>query len=145
MERTFLMNPRVASSSRKWHKIDATNRILGRLATRAAVLLRGKHKTIYTPNVDCGDYVIVTNAAQVAFSGTKLETKAFFSHSGYARGAKMTPLKRMMEKDPRKVVYLAVKRMLPKNRLRDRQLTRLKIYPGAAAPSLPQGTASWTN
>lgn len=140
MQETFLLNPRVASSSRKWHKIDAKGRILGRLATRAAVLLRGKHKTVYTPNVDCGDYVIVTNAAQVAFSGNKLETKAFFSHSGYARGAKMTPLKRMMEKDPRKVVFLAVKRMLPQNRLRDRQLTRLKIYPGAAAPSLPQGS-----
>jgi large subunit ribosomal protein L13 len=131
MQDTSIINANMAANQRKRHTLDAKGKILGRLATQAAGLLRGKHKAIYTPNVDCGDFVIVTNAAEVALSGNKLETKAYFSHSGYARGAKMTPLKRMMEKDPRKVVYLAVKRMLPKNRLSDRQLTRLRIFKGA--------------
>ncbi len=132
MQDTSIINANMAANLRKRHTLDAKGKILGRLATHAAGLLRGKHKAIYTPNVDCGDFVFVTNAAEVALSGNKLETKAYFSHSGYARGAKMTPLKRMMEKDPRKVVYLAVKRMLPKNRLSDRQLTRLRIFKGAA-------------
>ncbi len=131
MQDTSIINANTAANLRKRHTLDAKGKILGRLATQAAGLLRGKHKAIYTPNVDCGDFVIVTNAAEVALSGNKLETKAYFSHSGYARGAKMTPLKRMMEKDPRKVIYLAVKRMLPKNRLSDRQLTRLRIFKGA--------------
>ncbi len=126
-----MISTNAASNLRKRHTLDAKGKILGRLATQAAGLLRGKHKTIFAPSIDCGDFVIVTNAAEVALSGNKMETKAYFSHSGYARGAKMTPLKRMMEKDPRKVVYLAVKRMLPKNRLSDRQITRLRIFKGA--------------
>lgn len=131
MQDTSIIKPNTAASLRKRHTLDAKGKILGRLATQAAGLLRGKHKPIFAPSIDCGDFVIVTNAAEVALSGNKMETKAYFSHSGYARGAKMTPLKRMMEKDPRKVVYLAVKRMLPKNRLSDRQLTRLRIFKGA--------------
>ncbi len=126
-----MISTNTASNLRKRHTLDAKGKILGRLATQAAGLLRGKHKTIFAPSIDCGDFVIVTNASEVALSGNKMETKAYFSHSGYARGAKMTPLKRMMEKDPRKVVYLAVKRMLPKNRLSDRQITRLRIFKGA--------------
>lgn len=131
MQNTSMISTNTASNLRKRHTLDAKGKILGRLATQAAGLLRGKHKTIFAPSIDCGDFVIVTNASEVALSGNKMETKAYFSHSGYARGAKMTPLKRMMEKDPRKVVYLAVKRMLPKNRLSDRQITRLRIFKGA--------------
>ncbi|MGH7442847.1 MAG: 50S ribosomal protein L13, partial [bacterium] len=88
----------------------------------------------YTDFVDCGDFVVVTNAKSLRLSGNKMESKFYFSHSGYAGGAKTTPIRRMMEKDPTKVVYLAVKRMLPDNRLRGAQLRRLRIYAEAAKP-----------
>lgn len=127
-----------AQASRRWVEIDASKITLGRLATRASTLLRGKHKRFFSPDVDCGDFVVVTNAAKMLLTGAKLEQKTYFSHSGYAGGAKIMPMKLQLERDPRKIVYLAVKRMLPVNRLRDRQLTRLKIYPGAAHPHAAQ-------
>jgi large subunit ribosomal protein L13 len=123
---------------RRWHYIDANGQVLGRMATRIATLLRGKHKPTYTDFFDCGDFVVITNAAQIRLTGNKLDQKFYFSHSGYAGGAKTTPLKRQMERDPRKVVYLAVKRMIRANRLRGRQLARLKIFPGIATPGVPQ-------
>jgi large subunit ribosomal protein L13 len=127
-QKTTLLTPRQASVSRRWHQLDAKGVVLGRLATQAAVLLRGKHKSAYTDFVDCGDFVVVTNAAAIKLTGNKLSQKFYFSHSGYARGAKTVPLSRMMEKDPRKVVYLAIKRMLPGNHTRSKQMARLKIY-----------------
>ena len=131
---TYLLKPREAGAARRWHILDAKGQVLGRLATKAATLLRGKHKPVYTNFVDCGDFVVVTNAAQVKLTGHKLDQKFYFSHSGYAGGAKVTPLRRVMEKDPRKVVYLAVKRMIADNRLRRKQLTRLRIYVGDKHP-----------
>ncbi|MHB2026196.1 MAG: 50S ribosomal protein L13 [Elusimicrobiota bacterium] len=131
-QKTTLAKPAQVGSSRRWHSLDAKDNILGRMATRAAVLLRGKHKKDYTDFVDCGDFVVVSNAKHVKLSGNKMNSKFYFSHSGYAGGAKTVPIKRMMEKDPRKVVYLAVKRMLPDNRLRTPQLRRLRIYAEAA-------------
>jgi len=125
-----MIKPSQAASARRWHNIDAKGVVLGRLATKAATLLRGKHKPSYTDHVDCGDFVVVTNAAQIKLTGDKLNQKFYFSHSGYAGGAKTTPLKRQMERDPRKVVYLAIKRMIANNRLRRKQLARLKIYKG---------------
>ena len=132
-QKTYLHDPRQAANERRRHLIDAKGQVLGRMATRAATLLRGKHKPTYTDHVDCGDFVVITNASQVRLTGNKLSQKFYFSHSGWAGGAKTTPLSRVMEKDPRKVVYLAVKRMIRSNRLRGRQLARLKIYPGEGA------------
>ena len=125
---TYIHNPRIAAGERRWHHIDAKGLVLGRIATKAATLLRGKHKPTYTNFVDGGDFVVVTNIKQVKLTGNKLEQKFYFSHSGYARGAKVTPLKRQMERDPRRVLMLAVRRMLPKNRLARKQIVRLKIY-----------------
>ncbi len=123
---------------RRWYVADAADQVLGRFASHLATILRGKHKRFFSPSVDCGDFVLVTNAAKVRITGTKSETKNYFSHSGYAKGAKVTSYKLQMERDPRKVIYLAVKRMLPVNRLRRVQLTRLKIYPTAQHPHAAQ-------
>ncbi|MDE2490149.1 MAG: 50S ribosomal protein L13 [Elusimicrobia bacterium] len=127
-QKSYIHNPRQAALERRWHHIDAKGQVLGRLATKAATLLRGKQKPTYTDFVDCGDFVVVTNAKHVRLTGAKLDQKFYFSHSGYAGGAKTTPLRRQMERDPRKVVMLAVRRMLPKNRLARKQLVRLKVY-----------------
>lgn len=135
---TTITTPKQAQAGRRWVHIDAEGKVLGRLASQAANLLRGKHKRYFTPAVDCGDFVLVTNAAKVKLTGNKLEQKTYFSHSGYAGGAKIMPMKLQMERDPRRVIYLAVKRMLPVNRLRGQQMTRLKIYPGAAHPHAAQ-------
>lgn len=137
-QKTTLLSPRAALQGRKWHVIDAKGFVLGRMATKIATLLRGKHKPAYTDWIDCGDFVVVTNAAQVQLTGDKLAQKQYFSHSGWAGGAKTTPLSRMMERDPRKVVYLAVKRMIRGNRLRGKQLSRLKIYKGDKHPHAAQ-------
>lgn len=133
-QKSYMHSPRQAALERNWHHIDAKDQVLGRIATKAATLLRGKHKATYTDYVDCGDFVVVTNAKLVKLTGDKLNQKFYFSHSGYAGGAKTTPLKRQMERDPRKVVYLAVRRMIRNNRLRGKQLVRLKIYPGEKHP-----------
>ncbi|MEK7381735.1 MAG: 50S ribosomal protein L13 [Elusimicrobiota bacterium] len=127
-QKSYMHSPIQAAKERRWHHIDAKGLVLGRIATKAADLLRGKLKPTYTDYVDCGDFVVVTNAKHVKLTGNKLEQKFYFSHSGYAGGAKVTPMKRQMERDPRKVVMLAVRRMLPKNRLARKQMVRLKIY-----------------
>lgn len=129
-QKTFYPDLKTIESRRLWHYLDAKDRVVGRLASQIADLLRGKHKPWFTPAVDCGDFVVVANARQAKWTGKKLEQKFYFSHSGYAGGAKTTPLKRQMERDPRKAVFLAVKRMLDSNRLRSRQLKRLKIFKG---------------
>lgn len=135
-QKTTMIKPSQAASARRWHHIDAKGIVLGRMATKAATYLRGKHKPSYTDHVDCGDFVVITNAASIKLTGDKLNQKFYFSHSGYAGGAKTTPLRRQMERDPRKVVYLAIKRMIRDNRLRRKQLARLKIYPGDKHPHL---------
>jgi large subunit ribosomal protein L13 len=133
-QKTYIHKPSQAGAERRWHHIDAKGQVLGRMATRAATYLRGKHKPTYTDFVDCGDFVVITNAAQIKLTGDKLNQKFYFSHSGYAGGAKTTPMSRQMERDPRKVVFLAVKRMIRNNRLRGKQLARLKIYTGDKHP-----------
>ena len=134
----MLITSEFARQRRTWVLLDAKGAVLGRLATRAATLLRGKHKPFFSPSVDCGDFVIVTNAKQVRVTGLKESQKFYFRHSGYARGAKVIPYRTQMALDPRKVVYLAVKRMLPDNRLRQHQLRRLKIYVGDSHPHAAQ-------
>jgi large subunit ribosomal protein L13 len=129
-QKTWLPSQKEIDASRKWHMLDASGKILGRLATQIAVYLMGKHKKIYTPSFDCGDFVVVINAAKIKLTGKKEEQKYYFKHSGYAGGAKEIPFKRQMEKDPTKVISLAVKRMLDDNKLRARRLKRLKVFAG---------------
>lgn len=119
---------------RKWHLIDARNKVLGRLATQIAVLISGKHKPIYTPNIDTGDYVVVINAENVKITGKKLEEKRYWHHTGYPGGIKSKTLKNLIEQNPAEVIIRAVKGMLPRNRLRKERLKRLKVFTGAEHP-----------
>lgn len=131
IQKTTLPKAATAEKTRKWHFLDASDQVLGRLSTKIAVLLMGKHKRDYAPNVDCGDFVVVTNTDKVRITGNKLDDKFYFRHSGYANGAKTIPYKRQMENDSTRVLELAVKRMLDDNKMRDRRLKRLRIFSGA--------------
>jgi len=117
-----------------WYVIDAENQVVGRLATKAATLLRGKHKPEFTPHVDMGDYVVIINADKVRFTGNKEAKKEYFSHSGYPGGSKVTTPRLVREKKPAFIVEHAVKGMLPKNRLGRQLLKKLKVYAGAEHP-----------
>nr|GAT55478.1 mitochondrial 54S ribosomal protein [Mycena chlorophos] len=115
--------------ARVWHHVDASDRILGKLAERIALVLMGKHKPIYDPSIDCGDYVIVTNARKVLVTGRKSETIIYRKHTTYAGGMKEVPYKDMMRKHPDEIIRRAVSGMLPKNKLRERRLERLRVFP----------------
>ena len=119
---------------RKWHVIDAEDKVLGRLATEVATLLRGKHKPIYTPHVDTGDYVIVINADKVKLTGTKWDNKIHASHTGYPGGRREVVYKEIREKHPERVIEYAVKGMLPKSRLGRSMFGKLKVYAGPDHP-----------
>jgi large subunit ribosomal protein L13 len=119
---------------KKWFVVDAEDKILGRLASQIAVRLRGKHKPIFTPHADTGDFVVVVNADKVTMTGRKWEQKNYYRHSGYVGGLKVTSARKMLEKKPEELVRLAVRRMLPKNSLGRRQLKKLKIYAGPEHP-----------
>jgi len=134
--RTF--TPKPGEIERKWHVIDATDVVLGRLASQAAQLLRGKHKTIFAPHVDTGDFVIIVNADKVALTGAKLEQKKAYRHSGYPGGLRATSYTQLMAKSPEKAVEKAIRGMLPKNSLGRQQLSKLKIYAGAEHPHQAQ-------
>ena len=116
---------------RKWYVIDAEGKVVGRLASEVAKLLRGKHKPTYTPNTDTGDFVVVVNTDKMIFTGNKLEDKIYRRHTGYIGNMKETQAKDMMAKDSTKVLMLAVKGMLPKNSLRRKMLTKLRVYTGS--------------
>ncbi len=113
---------------REWHLVDAKGKMLGREATQIAKLLMGKDKVYYQPNLDCGDYVVVINAEGIEISGRKRKQKLYYRHSGYPGGFKELTFAQMMKRDPRKVIRYAVSGMLPKNKLRDRRLARLKVF-----------------
>lgn len=113
---------------RVWHLVDAQGKILGRLATQISGILIGKNKTNYSPNLDCGDYVVLVNAAGVEVSGRKRKQKLYRRHSGYPGGFREITFEKQMERDPKKIIRYAVSGMLPKNKLRDRRLSRLKIF-----------------
>ena len=115
---------------RKWYVVDATGHTLGRLASEVAKVLRGKNKPIFTPHMDCGDYVIIVNADKVNVSGKKLDQKIYYNHSDYVGGMKETTLREMMAKKPEKVMELAVKGMLPKGPLGRSMMTKLHVYAG---------------
>ena len=115
---------------RKWYVIDAEDKVLGRLATEVATILRGKHKPIYTPHVDTGDFVIVINADKVQLTGKKLDQKEYRYHTGYPGGLKSVSYGRLMEENPEKAIQLAVKGMMPKNKLGKQMFKKLKVYSG---------------
>jgi large subunit ribosomal protein L13 len=130
--------PKVQDIQRKWVVVDAENQVLGRLASKVAQILRGKHKPMFSPHLDVGDYVVVVNADKVRLTGTKEENKAYFRHTGYIGGEKFIPFKTMMEQHPDRVIDLAVKGMLPKNNLGRLMRRKLKVYAGAEHPHTAQ-------
>lgn len=127
-----------AADQRRWFVVDAKGQILGRLAVRIATVLMGKHKPIYTPHVDCGDFVIVLNAGEVKLSGRKTEQLVHQRYSGYPGGQKVIPIKRVLQRHPERVLREAVRRMLPKNRLAGRMLAKLKLHCGDTHPHQAQ-------
>jgi large subunit ribosomal protein L13 len=136
-------SPKPGEISRAWHVIDATDVVLGRLATHAATLLRGKHKPTYAPHMDTGDFVIIVNAEKVAVSGTKRDDKFVYRHSGYPGGLKQRTVGEMIEKHPDRLVEKAVKGMLPKNRLGRAMAKKLKVYAGPDHPHAAQKPAAF--
>ncbi|MBR2213638.1 MAG: 50S ribosomal protein L13 [Eubacterium sp.] len=134
--KTFMANP--TDIERKWYVVDATGYTLGRLSSEIAKVLRGKNKPTFTPHVDTGDYVIVTNAEKINVTGKKLDQKIYYHHSEYVGGMKETDLKTMLEKKPEKVIELAVKGMLPKGPLGRKMYKKLFVYAGAEHPHAAQ-------
>ncbi|ABL80412.1 MULTISPECIES: 50S ribosomal protein L13 [unclassified Nocardioides] len=131
-------SPKPGDIQREWLVIDATDVVLGRLAVQTANLLRGKHKAIFAPHVDTGDFVIIVNAEKVALSGDKATTKMAYRHSGYPGGLTATPIGEILEKDARKAIEKAVWGMLPKNKLGRQMLKKLKVYSGPNHPHQAQ-------
>ena len=127
--RTFMA--KAQEIERKWFVLDAANKPLGRVATEAARLLRGKHKPIFAPNVDTGDFVIIINAGQAVLTGNKINQKVMYKHSGYPGGLKETPYSRLMAEKPERALEAAVRGMLPKNRLGRKMIKKLKVFAGA--------------
>jgi large subunit ribosomal protein L13 len=119
---------------REWHLIDATDKVLGKIATEAAELLMGKNKTMFTRNMDTGDYVVVINATKIRVTGKKLEQKMYYRHSGYPGGFRAVPLSEMLKDKPEMVIEHAVKGMLPQNKLGDAMIKKLKVYAGPDHP-----------
>ncbi len=131
-------NPKPGDTTAEWLIIDATDVVLGRLASQTATLIRGKHKPTFAPNTDGGDFVIIINASKVALTGTKADTKLVHRHSGFPGGLTSKPIGEVLEKFPTRVVENAVKGMLPKSKLGRAQLKKLKVYAGAEHPHAAQ-------
>ncbi len=142
MTRTF--SPTPADVQREWLIIDAEDIVLGRLASHVAALLRGKHKATFAPHMDMGDFVIVINAEKIALTGAKLEQKKAYRHSGYPGGLTATSYTELLEKHPTRAVEKAVRGMLPKNSIGRAQLSKLKVYAGAAHPHAAQQPKTYT-
>lgn len=138
MNSNATISAKKADMQPKWYLVDAEDLILGRMATQVADILRGKNKPYFTPNVDCGDYVIIVNADKVKLTGKKLEQKFYTTHSGYMGGLKETSYKDMMKEKPERVVEHAVKGMLPKNKLQQVFMNKLKVYAGPEHPHQAQ-------
>ena len=136
LNKTFL--PKKEKIERKLYVIDATDKILGRVAAKAATILRGKHKVIYTPNMDTGDTVVIINASKIRVTGKKMTDKFYTNYSGYPSGLKITPFEVMLKKSPARVVRLAVDRMIPKGSLGSLVRTRLRVYSGDTHPHQAQ-------
>ena len=136
MEKTYVTKP--ADVERSWFVVDAEGKTLGRLASEVARILSGKHKPIYSPSVDVGDYVIVLNAKKIQVTGRRLDQKKYYHHSGYMGGLSEITLRDQLEKYPNRVIESAVKGMLPKNKLGRHMMKKLKVYPGAKHPHAAQ-------
>lgn len=134
--RTFV--GKTAEIERQWYVVDAEGQTLGRLASRIAPILRGKHKPVYTPHLDCGDFVVVVNAEKVRVTGRKLDQKAYYRHSGYPGGLTGISLRDQLDKHPERVLQAAVRGMLPKNKLGRRMIKKLKVYAGDSHPHQAQ-------
>jgi len=134
---------RKEDTQHKWVIVDATDKILGRLASKIADKLRGKDKPIFTPHVDCGDFVVVVNAEKIKVTGNKFEDKKYYTHSLYPGGLKTKTFKDMNATKPEKVIELAVKGMLPKNKLSNQIIKKLKIYAGSEHPHEAQQPQNW--
>ncbi len=132
MHKTYVAKP--GEIERNWFVVDATDKTLGRLATRIASILRGKHKPQFTPHVDVGDFVIVVNAGKIKVTGRKLDQKLYYRHTGYPGGLKSISLREQLSRYPRRVIEAAVKGMLPRGRLGRRMFKKLKVYEGAEHP-----------
>ena len=140
--RTF--SPKAADIQRQWHVIDASDVVLGRLASQAAVLLRGKHKPTFAPHVDTGDFVVIINADKIALSGNKLQDKMAYRHTGYPGGLRSMSYAELMEKSPERAVEKAIRGMLPKNTLGRQMLRKLKVYAGPEHPHKAQAPVPFT-
>ncbi len=134
--KTYL--PKLNEIDRKWHLVDAEGKILGRLATQVVRLLRGKHKAMYTPHLDTGDFVVVINAEKVVLTGKKLADKVYYRHSGYPGGIKSTTPGRLLKQKPERVVEQAIRGMLPKTKMGDALFRKVKVYAGGAHPHAAQ-------
>src|SRR6266480_416225 len=141
MHSTYFPTP--SKPVRRWHVIDAKDQVLGRIASHVALLLRGKGKPTYTPYLDEGDFVVILNAAQVKLTGNKLTQKVAYSHSIYPGGLKLVPYSRLIKEQPEKAIRRAISGMLSKSKLRDRMLTRLKIYREGAHPHIAQSPQTY--
>lgn len=141
MRTTYMAKP--TEVERKWYIFDAEGQTLGRLSSVIASVLRGKHKPTFTPNVDCGDHVIVINADKIELSGNKLEQKEYIRYSGYVGGLRRTKYKDLLEKRPELAIEVAVKGMLPKNRLGAKMFTKLNVYQGSEHPHQAQKPEVW--
>lgn len=129
---------KLSEVQRDWYVIDATGQTLGRLATQIATLLRGKHKPTFSPNIDGGDFVVVTNIEKIRVSGRKADQIIYYRHTGYPGGLKETPYKMMLQKRPEHILRHAVKGMIPKNRMGRRLMTKLRLYAGPSHPHTAQ-------
>ncbi|SFJ89563.1 large subunit ribosomal protein L13 [Paenibacillus sp. UNC496MF] len=136
MRTTYMAKPNEVE--RKWYVIDAAGKTLGRLASEAASIIRGKHKPQFTPHVDTGDFVVIINAEKIHLTGKKLQNKMYYRHSLYAGGLKVTPAQDMIKNKPEQVLEQAIHGMLPKNRLGDKMKLKLKVYAGAEHPHQAQ-------
>ncbi|MGD9604895.1 MAG: 50S ribosomal protein L13 [Bacilli bacterium] len=142
MNKSYMANANTVEH--KWYVVDATDLVLGRLSTEIATLLRGKGKPTYTPNVDCGDYVIIINAEKVAVTGNKLDDKFYYHHSGYPGGIKSRSTRQMLDLQPQKVLERAIRGMLPKTKLGDDMYRKLFVYVGPEHPHQAQKPEVYT-
>ncbi len=142
--KTYVAKPTEAIAARKWFVVDATDMPLGRLASKVATVLRGKHKPTFTPHVDTGDFVVVVNADKVKLTGRKADQKMYYSHSGYPGAIKGINFRTLAEKKPTRPIELAVKGMLPKNVLGRSMIKKLKVYAGPEHPHVAQGPETLT-
>jgi len=136
--KTYIARKKEIDESRRWYLVDAEGQILGRMASKIAHILRGKHKPIYSPHQDVGDFIVVVNAEKIKLTGKKMEQKTYFRHSGYIGGVTNTPIALMLQRHPERVIQFAVQKMLPKNALGREMFKKLKVYAGPEHPHQAQ-------